>query len=62
MDIAGEVMSCGKGVTNFSTGDRVHACTTGSACAEYAVVKADLATIMPPNMEFSTAAALPLGP
>ena len=62
-DIAGEVVSCGPGVSGFPPGTRVHALQHiqgNSACAEYALASVDVLTPMPNEMDFATGAGLPL--
>ena len=60
-DVAGTVDAVGKRVTTLRVGDRVHArMTTLGACAEYAIIKADVVAPMPPEMSMAEAAALPL--
>lgn len=60
-DIAGEVVRCGPRVGGFTPGTRVHACQThGAAAAEYALVTPAMTVPLPANMDFATAAGLPL--
>ncbi|MEB3284548.1 MAG: NAD(P)-dependent alcohol dehydrogenase [Candidatus Sericytochromatia bacterium] len=60
-DVAGVVDAVGKRVTTLREGDRVHArMTTLGACAEYAIIKADVVAPVPPEMPMAEAAALPL--
>ena len=58
-DLAGEVAELGPGVTSFQVGQRVMA-VASHAYAEYAVVKADVLTLIPASLGFEQAAALPL--
>src|SRR6185369_13125370 len=61
-DGAGTVAAVGKGVTRFKEGDRVYACSLaspkGGFYAEYAVVKADNAAIVPAKLPISQSGAL----
>jgi NADPH:quinone reductase-like Zn-dependent oxidoreductase len=58
-DLAGEVAELGAGVTTFKVGQRVMG--VASRCyAEYAVVKADVLTLIPDALSFEQAGALPL--
>jgi NADPH:quinone reductase-like Zn-dependent oxidoreductase len=58
-DVAGEVTELGAGVTSFVVGQRVMALASNTY-AEYAVVKADTAALIPDGLRFEEAAALPL--
>jgi NADPH:quinone reductase-like Zn-dependent oxidoreductase len=58
-DLAGEVAELGAGVRSFKAGQRVMA-VASKTYAEYAVVKADLLTLIPGGLGFEQAAALPL--
>lgn len=62
LDVAGEVLALGPGVTGFAVGDRVHARLTGTggACAERVLVGIDVAAPVPAGMDLADAAALPL--
>ncbi len=62
-ELAGIVESCGEGVTQFARGDRVFARMpkrSMGAFAEYATVPDDLLAIIPPKIDFETAAGVPL--
>ena len=62
-DIAGEVASAGSGVSGFAPGTRVHARIPdmhGGGSAEWAVVAAHATAVLPDDMSFADAAALPL--
>jgi NADPH:quinone reductase-like Zn-dependent oxidoreductase len=62
-ELAGEVIAVGKGVTRFRAGDRVFARVAkdrAGAFAEQACVDEDDAAHMPRNLDFTTAAAVPL--
>jgi len=52
-------VAVGGKVTNFKPGDSIYALVAGGAYAEYCTVDAALTTIIPPNWDFLTAAALP---
>ncbi|HWR58870.1 MAG TPA: NAD(P)-dependent alcohol dehydrogenase [Thermodesulfovibrionales bacterium] len=62
-DVAGEVIETGTGVTRFRKGDRVfgmlHYRQRG-AYAEYIAAKEDYLAIIPENLDFKEAAAVPL--
>jgi NADPH2:quinone reductase len=65
IDLAGEVVGVGKGVTRFKPGDGVYGMTGGIAgvpgsLAEYAAVDADLLALKPQSLSMREAAALPL--
>lgn len=65
IDLAGQVVAVGAGVTAFKAGDRVFGMTGGvgdlqGSLAEYAAVDADLLAIRPTNITAREAAALPL--
>ena len=57
-DFAGEVVECGKDVTQFAADDRVFGFAQGTY-AEYAAAPASTVAAIPNSMDFSTAAALP---
>jgi NADPH:quinone reductase-like Zn-dependent oxidoreductase len=59
-DLAGEVDAVGAAVTRFSPGDRVYAETTTGSFAEYTCVPERLVALMPTNLSFEQAAAVPL--
>ncbi|MCC9138316.1 NAD(P)-dependent alcohol dehydrogenase [Pontibacter silvestris] len=62
-DVAGEVVEIGKNVTPFKVGDKVFgmlSSTIGGAYAEFAVMPADVAVVMPANLNYKQAAAVPL--
>jgi len=62
-DIAGEVVRCGAGVSGFDPGARVHARLVdgaAGAAAEYTLATPDVTVTMPADMDFATAAGLPL--
>jgi alcohol dehydrogenase len=62
-ELAGVVEAVGEGVTKFAKGDRVYVRvnkSTMGAFAEFAVVAAELAAMMPTTLNFESAAAVPL--
>jgi NADPH:quinone reductase-like Zn-dependent oxidoreductase len=62
-ELAGEVAAVGRDVTRFRIGDRVFARLGkegAGAFAERTCVDADLAALMPRNLDFAAAAAVPL--
>lgn len=62
-DVAGEVVEVGGKVLSFKVGDRVYGMTdtrNGGANAEYAVISEGTAVMVPPNLNYAQAAAVPL--
>lgn len=62
-DVAGDVTKVGEAVTEFAVGDRVHARIgdmTAGGSAEFAVAGVDVTARMPANMDYASAAGLPL--
>ena len=62
-ELAGQVIAVGSDVKRFRVGDRVFARVAkerGGAFAERACVDEELASLMPRNLDFKTAAAVPL--
>ena len=59
MEAAGEVISCGDGVTGFKSGDRVMGRCPG-AFAEYALLSEAETMLIPASLNWNQAAALPL--
>lgn len=64
IDVAGEVVAVGAGVTGFRPGDEVYGMAGGvgglqGTLAEYAAVDADLLAMKPANLSMREAAALP---
>ena len=59
LEVAGEVDQVGDGVTRWVVGDRVCALLGGGGYAEFAVVDARHALLIPADMDFTQAAALP---
>ena len=57
---AGEIVTIGKNVTGWNTGDHVYGYSPG-ACAEYMVVPASILANKPANLSFQEAAAVPGG-
>ncbi|MFW9904320.1 MAG: NAD(P)-dependent alcohol dehydrogenase [Candidatus Thorarchaeota archaeon] len=59
-DLAGEIISIGKEVTDWKIGDHVYGYSPG-ACAEYMTVPASKLAKKPSNISFQEAAAIPGG-
>ena len=59
LELAGEVVEVGAGVTTFTPGDRVFGLVGGGAYAEFALLDAEMALPMPAQWDFTTAAAVP---
>ncbi|WP_439567494.1 NADP-dependent oxidoreductase [Sphingopyxis sp.] len=62
-ELAGTVESCGANVTAFKSGDRIFARVPKDrmgAFAEYAAVPARHIAVLPPSLDFETAAGVPL--
>ncbi len=59
LEVAGEVISTGKGVSTWSAADRVCALTNGGGYAEYVAVPAGQCLPVPAGLSFEEAAALP---
>jgi NADPH:quinone reductase-like Zn-dependent oxidoreductase len=59
VDLAGLVVSVGKNVTHFKTGDEVFGCMRG-AFAEYVCAAEDKLALKPANLSFEDAAAVPV--
>lgn len=59
LELAGEVVAVGAGVTHFALGDRVCALVAGGAYAEYCVVHETNALPVPAGLSLLEAAALP---
>ncbi|MET0583080.1 MAG: NADP-dependent oxidoreductase [Pseudoxanthomonas sp.] len=60
-EIAGVVEEVGEGVSDFQVGDAVYGVITTGGFAEYAAVAAETLARKPANLDFETAAAVPLG-
>src|SRR5512138_3246597 len=59
LELAGEVVRTGEGVTEVRAGDRVMAIAAGEAQAELAVVHERMLVAVPASLSFEEAAALP---
>ncbi|PMZ86528.1 MULTISPECIES: NAD(P)H-quinone oxidoreductase [unclassified Pseudomonas] len=59
LEVAGEVVAIGVGVSEFAPGDKVCALTNGGGYAQYCVVPASQALPIPEGMDWVEAAALP---
>ncbi|AWY43914.1 NAD(P)H-quinone oxidoreductase [Pseudomonas putida] len=59
LEVAGEVVAVGAGVSDFAIGDRVCALTNGGGYAQYSVVPASQALPIPEGMDWLHAAAIP---
>jgi NADPH:quinone reductase-like Zn-dependent oxidoreductase len=59
LDFAGEVVAVGEAVSGFQPGDLVFGSAAGSF-AEYALARADRTALMPANLSFEQAAAVPV--
>ncbi len=59
LEIAGEVVACGEGATDFAPGDRVMALVASGGYAEYAVVAQDNALPVPDGLSMVEAGAIP---
>lgn len=59
LEIAGEIVQCGGGVTGWQPGDRVMALTNGGGYAEYAAVPSGQVLPVPDGWTLTEAAALP---
>ncbi|PZU15077.1 MAG: hypothetical protein DI606_00475 [Sphingobium sp.] len=61
-ELAGTVVALGEGVTDLAPGDRVHGSTGAlGAFAEFAVIARNAIAKIPDKLDFSEAAALPVG-
>ncbi|MBV7549760.1 NAD(P)H-quinone oxidoreductase [Pseudomonas sp. PDM26] len=58
LEVAGEVMAIGVGVSEFALGDKVCALTNGGGYAQYCVVPASQALPIPAGMDWLQAAAI----
>jgi NADPH2:quinone reductase len=58
LEVAGEVIAIGDGVTGFSVGDRVMGIVGGGAYAQYARLDHGMAAAIPAGMSFTDAAAV----
>ncbi|QCP54988.1 zinc-binding dehydrogenase [Trinickia violacea] len=59
LEVAGEVVAAGSGVTRFQAGDRVAALITGGGYAEYTVANANATLAIPKGLSVVEAAAMP---
>lgn len=59
LEIAGEVVSLGEGVTHLAVGDRICALTNGGGYAEYCAVNAEHCLAIPAGLQMEAAASLP---
>lgn len=59
LEISGEVVAVGEGVSRWSVGDRLCALTNGGGYAEYCAVNADHCLAVPEGLELHEAASLP---
>ncbi|MBE9556333.1 MAG: NAD(P)H-quinone oxidoreductase, partial [Proteobacteria bacterium] len=59
LEIAGEVVAVGDGVSRWSVGDRLCALTNGGGYAEYCAVDAEHCMEIPGGLELAEAASLP---
>lgn len=59
LEVAGEVVAVGTGVSQFAVGDKVCALTNGSGYAEYCAVPASQTLPIPEGLDWVQAAALP---
>ncbi len=59
LEFAGEVESCGAGVTLWKVGDRVMGLLAGAGYAEYVTIHERMALAIPRRMDFVHAAAIP---
>jgi tumor protein p53-inducible protein 3 len=59
LEIAGEVVACGKEVKRWKTGDKVFGLLPGGGYAEYAVIHEEMAMPLPEHMDYTEAAAIP---
>jgi len=59
LELAGEILALGPGVTGWRVGERVCALLPGGGYAEQAVIPAGMAMRIPDNLGFEEAAAFP---
>ena len=59
LEFAGEVAETGEAATNFKIGDRVFGITAGGAQAELLLTDESLLALIPDNLNFTEAAAIP---
>lgn len=59
LEVAGEIVSCGQGVTKWKPGDKVCALLSGGGYAEYAVAHEGSCLPVPSGFSYAEAASLP---
>lgn len=59
LEVAGEVVAIGKGVSEFTVGDRVCALTNGGGYAQYCIAPASQTLPIPDDLDWIKAAAIP---
>jgi len=59
LEFAGEVAEIGAVVTDYKVGDRVFGITAGGAQAEFLLTETSLLAVIPDNLSFTEAAAIP---
>ena len=59
LEVSGEVLAVGEGVTRWSVGDKICALTNGGGYAEYVAINADHCTPIPAGVDMIDAAGLP---
>jgi NADPH:quinone reductase len=59
LELAGEVVECGRGVARFEPGDRVMAIVAGGGQAELAVVHESVAMPVPEELDWTAAGGVP---
>ena len=59
LEVAGEVVEIGKGVSEFTVGDRVCALTNGGGYAQYCIAPASQTLPIPDDLDWIKAAAIP---
>lgn len=59
LEFAGEIVEAGGDVENLAAGDRVFGITAGEAQAEYLTIDSSLLAVIPENLTFTRAAAVP---
>ncbi|MEH2290317.1 NAD(P)-dependent alcohol dehydrogenase [Nostoc sp.] len=62
LDVAGDVVAVGSGITRFKVGDAIYGSTSfpGGGYAEFAAIPENLAVLKPTNLSYEEAAAVPL--
>ena len=59
LEMAGEVVALGMGVSDWKVGDRVCGLLAGGGYASYVVIHEEMALPVPPQMDYTEAAAIP---